>query len=60
MINSKKLSPEDIRKGQEKSRKRFMQGLKNWGFQQMTFGRCLMECSISKVIASLLLVSCGY
>ena len=31
MINSKKLSPEDIRKGRRKSRKRFMQGAKELG-----------------------------
>lgn len=58
MINSKKLSPEDIRKGQEKIKEEIYARAKELGIS--TDGLCQMECSISKAIVSLLLVSCGY
>lgn len=60
MVNTGVLSPEDVRKGQEKIKEEIYARQKNWAFRQMTFAHCLMEYSISKAIVSLRLVSCGY
>lgn len=60
MVNSKKLSPEEIRKGQEKIKEEIYARAKELGISTDDLWPLQMECSISKAIVSLLLVSCGY
>lgn len=58
MVNTGVLSPEDVRKGQEKIKEEIYARAKELGIS--TDDLCLMEYSISKAIVSLRLVSCGY
>lgn len=60
MVNTGVLSPEDVRKGQEKIKEEIYARAKELGISTDDLCPLLMEYSISKAIVSLRLVSCGY